>query len=76
MLYREEVVGKVQHKKLGKRRPCQKILITFKDFVLWNSIKIVLNLGKMSKWVGGLGVPKILEYFSWTFDHIRLFKNA
>ena len=25
---------------------------------------------------GGLGVPKILEHFSWTFDHFKLFKSS
>ena len=31
----------------------------------------------MSKGGGGVwGVPKILEHFSWTFDHLRLFKSS
>ena len=30
----------------------------------------------MSKGGGVWGVPKILEHFSWTFDHFRLFKSS
>ena len=30
----------------------------------------------MSKGGGGGGMPKILEHFSWTFDHFRLFKSS
>ena len=41
-----------------------------------NSIKIVLNLGKMSKGGGGWGVPKISEHFSLTFDHFRILKSS
>ena len=41
----------------GGSRPCQKIWSTLKGFILLNSIKIVSNLGKMSKG-GGLGRAK------------------
>ena len=30
----------------------------------------------MSKGGGGLGHAKILEHFTWTFDHFRLFKSS
>ena len=46
-------------------------------FYYVNSIKIVYNLGKMSKRGRGVwGMPKILEHFSWTFDHFRPFKSS
>ena len=41
--------------------------IQFKQFLIW---------AKCPSGRRGLGVPKILEYFSWTFDHFRLFKSG
>ena len=57
--------------------PCQKIWSTLKGFILWNSIKIVLNLGKMSKGGGGFGHAKNSEaFFLGNFDHFSLFKTT
>ena len=60
----------------GGGRPCQKIWITFKGFILLNSIKPLLNLGKMSKGGGLRACQKYWSTFLKLWTTLDFFKSA